>query len=157
MGIIKEFKDFVIKGNALELAVGVIIGGAFGAVVNSLVKDVLMPPIGLALGRVDFSNLYIPLNAVAKSQPAGTTLAAVQEAGGVVIAYGSWLTMIINFMIVAFCVFLVIKALKKAREEADRKAGKLPEAPTTKVCPFCQTDIPVLAMRCPNCTSQLPE
>ncbi|NLW72243.1 MAG: large conductance mechanosensitive channel protein MscL [Chloroflexi bacterium] len=155
MKLFREFKEFVVKGNALELAVGVIIGGAFGAVVNSLVKDILMPPIGLLLGKVDFTNLYIPLNAAARALPAGTTLTEAQDSGAIVLAYGSFLTTVISFVIIAFCIFLVIKALNQARRSADIKAGKNPDAPTNKACPFCKSDIPIAATRCPHCTSQL--
>ena len=159
MSVFKEFKEFIARGNALELAVGVIIAGAFGAGVNGLVADILMPPIGLLLGNVNFSDLYIPLNQIARDLPKGTTLAQAQEAGGVVMAYGHWLTTIISFIIIAFSIFLLVKAIKKAREEAEKRAAeeKVEEAPTTKVCPFCDTEISVKATRCPNCTSQLSE
>ncbi len=151
MSIVKEFKEFILKGNVLDLAFGVVIGGAFGAVVNSLVKDVIMPPIGLLLGGVDFSNLYIRLNEAARALPAGTTLAAAQEAGGVVLSYGNWLMTIINFLIIAFCIFLLLKGINNAK----KKPAEAPAAPTTKVCPFCKTEIPLEATRCPHCTSQL--
>lgn len=155
MKLFKEFKAFVVQGNALELAVGVIIGGAFGAIVNSLVKDILMPPIGLLLGKVDFSNLYIPLDAAARALPAGTTLTEAQDSGAIVLAYGSFLMTVISFIIIAFCIFLVVKAMNETRRNAEIKAGKNPDAPTTKACPFCKSDIPIAATRCPHCTSQL--
>jgi len=148
MSIVKEFKEFILKGNALDLAFAVVIGAAFGTVVNSLVKDVLMPPIGLLLGGVDFSNLYIRLDEAAKALPAGTPLVAAQETGAVVMAYGNWLMTIINFIIIAFVIFLLIKAINKAKREPEA-------APTTKTCPFCKTEIDLDATRCPNCTSQL--
>ncbi|HHX08904.1 MAG TPA: large conductance mechanosensitive channel protein MscL [Chloroflexi bacterium] len=147
-----EFKEFIMKGNVLDLAVGVIIAGAFGTIINSLVQDVIMPPIGLALGSVDFNDLFIQLNKAAVSIPAGTTLAAAKEQGAVVIAYGSFLMTIINFLIIAFFIFLLVKAVNKLR------AGKeedVEEEATTKVCPFCKTEIDLEATRCPNCTSQL--
>jgi len=155
MSLLKDFKDFLFKGNALDLAVGVIVATAFGAVVNSLVKDVIMPPIGLLLGRVDFSNLYIQLNKAAVTVPAGTTLAEAQKLGAVALSYGNFITTIINFVVIAFCIFLLIRAIAKAKE-ASVKEVKV-EAPATKVCPFCQSEISLKATRCPNCTSQLPE
>ena len=151
MSIVKEFKEFISKGNALDLAFGVIIGGAFGAIVNSLVKDVLMPPIGLLLGGVDFTNLYIRLDAAARALPAGTPLSAAQESGAVVMAYGNWLMTVINFVIIAFFIFILIKAFNKMK----KKPEEVPAPPTTKVCPFCKTEIPLEATRCPHCTSQL--
>jgi large conductance mechanosensitive channel len=151
MSIVKEFKEFILKGNILDLAFAVVIGAAFGAVINSLVKDVLLPPIGLLLGGVDFSNLYIRLNEAARALPAGTPLTAAQEAGGVVLAYGNWFMTIINFAIIAFCIFLLIKAINNIK----KKPVEAPAAPTTKVCPFCKTEIPLEAIRCPHCTSQL--
>lgn len=150
MSVVKEFKEFILRGNVLDLAFGVIIGGAFGGVVNSLVKDVLMPPIGLLLGKVDFTNLYIRLDETARALPAGTPLVAAQEAGAVVLAYGNWVMSIINFIIIALCIFLLIKAINKVK-----KPAAAPAAPTTKNCPFCKTEIPLEASRCPHCTSQL--
>lgn len=150
---IDEFKEFITKGNAIDLAVGVIIGGAFGSIVNSLVADVIMPPIGMLLSNVDFTNLYFQLNKAAVSLPVGTPLAAAQEQGAVVIAYGSFLTTIINFLIVAFFIFLLVKGINKLRELNKKEEEET--TPTTKVCHFCKTDIPLEATRCPNCTSQL--
>ena len=150
---IEGFKDFIAKGNALDLAVGVIIGGAFGAIVNSLVADIIMPPIGLLLGNVDFSNLYVQLNPGAVSLEPGTTLAAAQEHGAVVFAYGNFLMTIINFLIIAFFVFLLVKGINKLRNVNKKEEAAV--EPTKKTCPFCKTDIPIEAIRCPNCTSQL--
>ncbi len=140
----KEFKQFITRGNALELAIGVIIGAAFSSIVQSLVKDIIMPPIGLLLGRVDFANLYINLSG--ESYP---SLAAAQEAGAATINYGLFINSIINFLIVGFVIFLVVRQINKltAKPEA--------EAPTTKQCPYCFTTIPIEAKRCPNCTSEL--
>ena len=152
---INEFKDFIANGNALDLAVGVIIGGAFGTIVNSLVADILMPPLGMLLGKVDFSNLYIQLNSAAVTIAKGTPLAAAQAQGAVVIAYGNFLMAIINFLIIAFFIFLVVKGINSLR-----KLGEKPEVkaePTTKVCPFCKTEIALEASRCPHCTSQLDQ
>ena len=150
---IDEFKDFIAKGNALDLAVGVIIGGAFGAIVNSMVADMIMPPIGLLLGNVDFSNLYVQLNPGAVSLEPGTTLAAAQDQGAVVFAYGNFLMTIINFLIIAFFVFLLVKGINKLRDMNKKEEAAVEQ--TTKTCPFCKTDIPIEAIRCPNCTSQL--
>ena len=145
-----EFKKFALKGNVLDLAVGIIVGASFTAIVNSLVKDVIMPPIGLLLGRVDFVNLFATLK---QGDPAGpyTTLALAQEAGAVTINYGMFVNAIISFVIVALVLFFVIKGVNKLNKEP----APAP-APTTKICPFCQTDIPIKATRCPNCTSPLP-
>ncbi|MFZ3071252.1 MAG: large conductance mechanosensitive channel protein MscL [Anaerolineaceae bacterium] len=158
--LVNDFRDFLVKGNALNLAVGVIIGSAFGSVVNGLVNDVIMPPIGLLLGNVNFSDLYIQLNKHAVQLPPKTTLVAALERGAVVLAYGNFLTTVINFVIVAFCIFLMIRGLKQVKEAAE-KLGKHEEAtaaePIEKTCPFCQTDIPLKAIRCPHCTSQLEQ
>ncbi len=140
----KDFKAFVMKGNVLDLAVAVVIGAAFGGIVTSLVNDIVMPPIGMLLGHIDFKELFVTLGD--KSYP---TLAAAKTAGAPVVAYGQFLNTVVNFLIVAFTVFLMV-----------RVAGKLqrppaPAAPTTKDCPFCFTAIPVPATRCAHCTSQL--
>lgn len=147
----KEFKEFITKGNALDLAIGVVIGSAFGAIVNSLVEDLIMPVIGMLMGRVNFSDLFIQLNKSAVSIPAGATLAAAKEAGAVVFAYGNFIMTIINFLIIALVIFLLIKAINKVRKESEEPAA----APTTKACPFCKIDIPLEATRCPHCTSEL--
>lgn len=140
----KEFKEFTMRGNVIDLAVGVIIGGAFGKIVSSLVKDILMPPIGLMLGSVDFSNLFLNL-----SGGDYATLTAAQEAGAVTINYGMFVSTIIEFVIVAFALFLVIKQVNRLQQPAEQPA------PSTKECPYCHTAIPLQATRCPNCTSQL--
>jgi large conductance mechanosensitive channel len=141
-----DFKKFVARGNVLDLAVAVIIGAAFGAIVTSLVNDVVMPPIGLILGKVDFKELFFPLDG--KTYP---TLAAAKTAAAPVIAYGTFLNTVINFLIIAFVVFLVVRAATKLQ----RKPEPAPAAPTTKDCAYCCTAIPIAAKRCPNCTSQL--
>lgn len=146
-----EFKEFISKGNALDLAIGVIIGGAFGAIINSLVEDLIMPVIGMLLGKINFTDLFIQLNRSAVTIPAGTTLAAAREAGAVVFAYGSFLMTIVNFLIIALVIFLLVRAINKMRKPAAAPAA----APATKVCPFCKTEIPLEATRCPHCTSQL--
>jgi large conductance mechanosensitive channel len=140
----KEFKEFVLRGNVIDLAVGLIIGAAFGRIVTSLVNDVLMPPVGLLLGRVDFSNLFLDLSGTGY-----TTLAEAQEAGAATIKYGLFLNTIIEFVIVALAMFLLIRQVSRLRQPAEAPA------PATKPCPYCHTDIPLQATRCPNCTSQL--
>ncbi len=151
--LMKEFKEFIQKGNAIDLAVGVIIAGAFGAIINSLVADVIMPPIGMALGKVNFTDLYIQLNKAAVSIPDGTSLAAAREQGAVVLAYGAFLMTIINFLIVAFFVFLIVKGMNKLRDLG--KKEEVAKEPTSKVCPFCKSEIHIEASRCPHCTSKL--
>jgi large conductance mechanosensitive channel len=142
--MLKDFKAFIMKGNVLDLAVAVILGVAFGAIVTSLVNDIVMPPIGLALGHVDFKDLFIPLNG--QSYP---TLAAAKAAAAPVIAYGQFLNTIINFLIIAFAIFIVVRAASKLQRPAPAAA------PATKDCPYCYTPIPTPAKRCPHCTSQL--
>ena len=145
----KEFKEFAMRGNVVDLAVGVIIGGAFGAIVNSLVNDIIMPPIGLLLGQVDFSELFIVLKGVGSY----ATLAAAQEAGAVTLNYGVFINTVINFLIIALAVFLLVRAvnrLQRQEEEAEAPAG-----PMMKECPYCLSTIPIKATRCPHCTSEL--
>lgn len=140
----KEFKEFVSRGNVMDLAVGIIIGAAFGKIITSFVSDILMPPIGLLLGKVDFSNLFINLSGTHYD-----TLKAAKEAGAATINYGLFLGAVIDFLIVAFAIFLVIKQLNKFKREP------VEEAPTTRECPFCQSSISIKATRCPHCTSDL--
>ncbi len=144
--MLKDFKAFVMRGNVLDLAVAVIIGGAFGAIVTSFVNDVVMPPIGLLLGHMDFKDLFLSLSD--KSFP---TLAAAKAAGAPVIAYGQFLNTVVNFLIVAFVIFLVVRSAARLQQ----KPAEAPAAPTTKDCPYCCTSIAIAAKRCPNCTSQL--
>ena len=147
--MLKEFKAFAMRGNVLDLAVGIILGGAFGTIVKSLVDDVIMPPIGLALGNVDFSNLFVLLKAGPKAPPPYASLADAHAAGGVTLNYGVFINSIIAFLIVAFAVFLVVRA-------ANRMMPKEAEAaPSTRECPYCRMAIPVGATRCPQCTSDL--
>ncbi len=143
----KEFKEFAMRGSVVDMAVGIIIGAAFGTIVTSLVADVLMPPIGLLLGKVDFANLYILLSG-AGPYP---SLAAAQAAGAVTMNYGQFLNKIISFLIVAFALFLVIRGVNRMK----KKAEPAPAEPTTKDCPFCATAVPIKAVRCPHCTSEL--
>jgi len=140
----QEFKKFIMRGNVFDLAVGIIIGGAFGKIVTSFVNDILMPPIGALLGKVDFTNLFINL-----SGEKYASLAAAQEAGAATINYGMFLNTILDFVIVALVIFLLIRQVNKLKKEAPAAA------PVTKVCPYCKTDIPLAATRCPHCTSQL--
>jgi large conductance mechanosensitive channel len=147
--MLKEFKEFAMRGNVLDLAVGIIIGGAFGTIVKSLVDDVIMPPIGLALGNVDFSDLFLLLKSGAKAAPPYSTLAEAQQAGAVTINYGLFINSVITFLIVAFAVFLLVRAANRLRPPAPAAA------PATKDCPYCRMAIPVGATRCPQCTSEL--
>ncbi len=142
----KEFREFALKGNAVDLAVGVIIGAAFGAVVNSLVKDVVMPPIGLALGGVDFSNLFLVLG-----PGSYTSLKAAQEAGAATLNYGVFVNAVINFLIVAGALFLLVKTMNRLKREEPAAAP----FPTARACTYCAMDIPLRAVRCPHCTSEL--
>jgi large conductance mechanosensitive channel len=145
----KEFKEFAIKGNAVDLAIGVIIGAAFGAIVNSLVKDILMPPITLLTGGLDFTKKLIVLKAGANGVTNFTTPDQALAAGAVTWNYGNFITLIVNFIIVAFCIFLVVRALNRMKRPA-------PEAPAVaKDCPACTMSIPINATRCPHCTTEL--
>jgi len=151
MSVLKEFRDFAVKGNVVDMAVGIIIGGAFGTIVKSLVDDVIMPPIGLALGGVDFSNIFVVLKEGTTPGPYATA-AAVKAAGGVSLNIGLFANAVISFTIVAFAVFMLVKAMNTMkRKEVPAPAA----APSTKTCPQCAMAIPVAAKRCPNCTSQL--
>ena len=146
----KEFKEFAMKGNVLDMAIGIVIGGAFGTIIKSLVSDVIMPPIGLLLGGVDFSNLFSVMKV---GDPAGpyAALADAQAAGAVTVNYGLFINNIISFLIVAFAVFMLVKVVNNMRREEEAP----PAEPTTKDCPFCATEIAIKATRCPNCTSEL--
>jgi large conductance mechanosensitive channel len=146
MGIIKEFKEFSIKGNVLDMAIGIIIGTAFGKIVTSLVSDIIMPPIGLLLGKVNFKDLYINL-----SGQQYESLEAAKAAGAATINYGTFINLVIDFLIVAFVMFMIIKQVNRMK----RKSEPAPTVPTTKECPFCFSTIPIKATRCPACTSQL--
>jgi len=142
--MIKEFKEFVVKGNVLDMAVGIIIGASFGKVVTSFVTDVLMPPIGLLLGKVDFSNLFINL-----SGKSFESLADAKKAGAATLNYGLFFNTMIDFLIVGFAIFLIVRQVNRMKREAPAPAP----APATRECPFCLTGIPVKATRCPHCTS----
>ncbi|HOE69238.1 MAG TPA: large conductance mechanosensitive channel protein MscL [Candidatus Omnitrophota bacterium] len=146
MKFVNDFKQFVMRGNVVDMAVGVIIGGAFGKIVTSLVNDVIMPPIGLLLGKVDFANLYVSLNGQVYA-----SLAEAQKAGAPTLNYGLFLNTVINFLIVAFVIFIVIRQMANLQ----RKPAPAPAVPTTKECPFCCSTVAIKATRCPSCTSQL--
>jgi len=146
----KEFKEFAMKGNVVDMAVGIVIGAAFGSIIKSLVADVIMPPIGLLLGNVDFSNMFLVIK---QASVAGTfaTVAEAQKAGAVTVNYGMFINTIISFIIVAFAIFIVIKNLNALKREEEAP----PEEPTTKDCPHCYSEIPIKATRCGFCTSEL--
>jgi len=148
--MLKEFKEFAMRGNVVDMAVGIIIGAAFGTIITALVSDVLMPPIGLLLGNVDFSNLFVVLKEGKIAGPYAT-VAAAKAAGAVTLNYGQFLNTIVNFLIVAFAIFFLIRGMNsmKKKEEAP------PAAPTTKECPHCLSTIPIKATRCGHCTSEL--
>jgi len=145
----KEFKEFAVKGNAVDLAVGVIIGAAFGGIINSLVKDILMPPIGLITGGLDFSNKFVILKA--PSGASFNTPAEAAKAGAVTWNYGNFITLVINFVIVAVCIFLVVKAMNKLKRPSPAAE------PVSKDCPACAMTIPIKATRCPHCTTELTQ
>jgi large conductance mechanosensitive channel len=151
MGMMKEFKEFAVKGNVVDMAVGIIIGAAFGTIVKSLVADVIMPPIGLLLGNVDFSNLFVVLRHGAEAA-SYATLAEAQAAGAVTLNYGAFINTVISFLIVAFAIFILVKNINRMKRE---KAPEPAPAPTTKECPHCFSTIPIKAVRCPFCTSNL--
>ena len=148
--MLKEFKEFAMRGNVVDMAVGIIIGAAFGTIVKSLVADIIMPPIGLLLGNVDFSNLFIVIKQGATAGPF-TTIAEAQKAGAVTVNYGVFANTVISFLIVAFAVFFLIRAINKLQREEEAP----PEEPTTKDCPHCLSTIPIKATRCGHCTSEL--
>ncbi|MBN1640128.1 MAG: large conductance mechanosensitive channel protein MscL [Anaerolineae bacterium] len=148
----KELKAFILRGNVIDLAVGVIMGGVFNTVIKSLVSDVIMPPIGLLLGRVNFADLFLMLK---KGDPVGpyATLADAQAAGAVVISYGVFVNNVVTLILTGIAVFFVVKAINRLNREKPAP----PAEPTTKLCPYCLSTIPIKATRCPNCTSQLEE
>lgn len=145
--MLKEFKEFALRGNVMDMAIGIILGAAFGKIVSSFVADVLMPPLGLLLGKVDFANLFLNL-----SGDGYATLAAAREAGAPIIAYGTFLNTVVDFVFVAFAIFLVVKQMNRLK----RKEEEAPAAaPTTKTCPLCLMEIPLEAKRCAHCTADL--
>ena len=150
MGMVKEFREFAIKGNVVDMAVGIIIGAAFGSIVKSLVADVIMPPIGLLLGNVDFSNLFLVLRHGAEAATYATPADAA-AAGAVTLNYGMFINTVISFLIVAIAVFILVKNINRLKKQE----APAPAAPTSKECPHCFSTINIKATRCPNCTSSL--
>jgi large conductance mechanosensitive channel len=148
--MLKEFKEFAMKGNVIDMAVGIIIGAAFGTIVNSLVQDVIMPPIGLLLGNVDFTNIFAVLKEGKVAGPYAS-VAAAKSAGAVTINFGVFINTIISFILIAFAVFLLVRTINRMRREEEAP----PVAPATKECAYCFSAIPIKATRCPNCTSEL--
>ena len=148
--MLKEFKEFAMRGNVVDMAVGIIIGAAFGTIVSSLVQDVIMPPIGLLLGNIDFSNLFLVLKDGKVAGPYAT-VAVAKAAGAVTINIGIFINTVISFVLVAFAVFLLVKTINKLKRQGEAP----PEVPTTKECTYCLSTIPIKATRCPNCTSEL--
>ncbi len=150
MGMVKEFREFAVKGNVVDMAVGIIIGAAFGTIVKSLVDDVIMPPIGLLLGNVDFSNLFIVMREGLRAAPYAS-IADARAAGAVTLNYGMFINTLISFVIVAFSVFLLVKNINRLK----REEKVAPAAVTTRECPHCCSTISIKAVRCPHCTSTL--
>ncbi|RLC58347.1 MAG: large conductance mechanosensitive channel protein MscL [Chloroflexota bacterium] len=149
--MLKEFKEFALRGNVVDMAVGIIVGAAFSTIVKSLVNDIIMPPIGLLLGGVDFADLFILLRA---GSPAGpyASLADAQAAGAVPVSFGLFINNVISFLVVAFVMFLLIRSINRLEREEETP----PAEPTTKECPYCLSTVPIKATRCPHCTSELP-
>ncbi len=149
--MLKEFKEFIMRGNVMDMAIGIVIGAAFGTIIKSLVADVIMPPIGLLLGGVDFSNMFVVLKEGAEAAGPYNALAEAQAAGAVTLNYGTFINTIISFIIIAFAIFMIIKSMNSAK----RKEEAAPAEPTTKNCPKCMSEIPIKAIRCPMCTSEV--
>ena len=148
--MLKEFKEFVMRGNVVDMAVGIIIGAAFGTIIKSLVNDIIMPPVGLLLGGVDFANLFILMKAGSPAAPYAS-LADAQAAGAVTINYGVFMNAIVSFLIVAFVIFLLIRSINRMKREEEAP----PAEPTTKECPYCLSTIPIKATRCAHCIAEL--
>jgi large conductance mechanosensitive channel len=146
----KEFREFAMRGNVVDMAVGIVIGASFGAIVNSFVADIIMPPVGILLGNVDFSGLFVILKEGKVPGPYGT-LAAAKAAGAITLNYGVFINSIISFLIIAFSVFLLIRNINRFRRKEEAPAA----APATKECPYCLSAVPLKAVRCPHCTSEL--
>ncbi|OHX14243.1 large conductance mechanosensitive channel protein MscL [Chromobacterium sphagni] len=152
MSVLKEFKEFAVKGNVIDLAVGVVIGGAFGSIVKSLVDDIIMPPVGLLIGNVDFSNLFFVLKEGAKQAGPYVSVAAAKQAGATTLNLGLFINALVSFTIVAFAIFMLVKMINRLKRE---EAAPVPAATATKECRYCLSAIPDKATRCPCCTSQL--
>ena len=153
--LIKEFREFALKGNVVDMAVGIIIGGAFSTIVRSLVDDVIMPPVGILLGNVDFQDLFIVLRQGNEALGPYPTIAAAQEAGAVTLNYGVFINNVISFLILAGTIFMVIRLMNQVRKQNEAETPT--EEPDSKDCPFCLSAIPLKATRCPQCTSMLED
>jgi len=153
--IFKDFQEFITRGNVIDLAIGIIIGGAFSAVVNSIVNNLMMPPLGILIGNVDFQDLFIVLKQGEETLPPGATLEMAREVGAVTLNYGQFITDLISFLLLALGVFLMIKGIQKIKNRASKPKEEEEDVPQEKNCPYCQKDIPVNASRCPYCTSAL--
>lgn len=153
-GFFGEFKKFIMRGNVIDLAVGVIIGGAFQAIVNSLVNDIVSPVLSLATKGVNLADKFVVLTS---DEVAFATVDAAKEAGYATLNYGGFITAIINFIIMAFVIFLLVKTINKISDMGKKKEEEAPAAPTTKKCPYCKSEISIDAVKCPNCTSDIPE
>ncbi len=151
-GFVAEFKKFILRGNVMDMAVGVIIGGAFQAIVNSLINDIIMPVISLATKGVDFANWFVALDGNKYA-----TLQAAQDAGAATINFGTFISAILNFLIMAIIIFLIVRSINKVSDKFKKEEEAAPAAPTTKVCPFCKSEISIDATKCPHCTSDIPE
>ena len=151
-GFVAEFKKFILRGNVMDMAVGVIIGGAFQTIVNSLINDIIMPVISLATKGVDFANWFIALDGKEYA-----TLQAAQDAGAATINFGTFISAILNFLIMAIIIFLIVRSINKVSDKFKNEEEAAPAAPTTKVCPFCKSEISIDAVKCPHCTSDIPE
>ena len=150
-GFMGEFKEFIMRGNVMDMAVGVVVGGAFGSIVTSLVNDIIMPIVSVVTGGIDFSNWFVSLDGNKYA-----TLAAAQEAGAATLNFGVFISAIINFIIIAFCIFSVVKGINRMNEQIKKPVEEEPAAPTTKTCPYCKGEIPIEATKCMYCTSDLP-
>ena len=149
MSILKEFRDFAVRGNVLDLAIAVVIGGAFGTIVKSLVDDIIMPPIGVLLGNVDFSNLFLVLKEGSKLAGPYVSVAAAKDAGAITLNFGLFINAMVSFTIIAFAIFMLVKVINRLKRE------EVPAETTVQDCPYCLSSIPRKASRCPHCTSQL--
>ena len=153
--LFNDFQEFISKGNVIDLAVGVIIGGAFSTIVNSVVDNLMMPPIGLLFGNADFSDLFIVLKQGSEAMPDGATLAMASEVGAVTFNYGLFITDVISFLLLALGVFFIVKGIRSVERKEEEKEVEEPKEPTEKNCPYCTKSIPIQAIRCPYCTSSL--
>lgn len=155
--MLKDFRDFIARGNVIDLAVGIIIGSAFSTVVNSVVDNLMMPPLGLFFGNSDFQDLFVVLRQGEEPLPSGANLEMAQEVGAVTLNYGQFLTDVISFLVLALGVFLIIKGIQSLQKTVQKPAAEEKKEPTEKDCPYCQKSIPIRANRCPYCTSQLTQ